>query len=56
MMDYAGVKNTAAMIRKEINERMEQQTEEDTFDNGFNRGYLTCLVKFNTLLKECGLL
>lgn len=56
MIDLEKLKYTADLIKKEIEERMKQQTGEDTYDNGLNHGYLTCLLKFNTLLREYGLL
>jgi len=56
MIDYDKIENIAQIIKDEIQECMAQQTGEDTYDNGLNHGYLTCLLKFNTLLRKSGLL
>ncbi len=56
MIDYDKLKSIETILENEINMHMKNQSEEDTFENGRNHGYLTCLLKFKNYLKDCGVL
>lgn len=56
MIDYDKLKSIETVIEDEISNHIAMQNEDDSYENGCNHGYLTCLLKFKNYLKDCGLI